>query len=319
MSSKSRARTLRKASINLLLALVGAALVLSACSTSPAPVSSRPPPPGQRINHYIVSAGDTLYLIAWRFELAPERLAAINGLSPPYTLRVGQRLSLDISQRSRAPSGNKYHTVSRGETLYGIARYYQLPVDQLALANGLGPPYVLRIGQRLSLDLSRRAAAPVKASSSWKKPSSTGKAGSAGKVRGSSGSATTAKLPTGALKWRWPVKGSITRFFDSNRVFKGINIQSRAGYAVRTTAPGVVVYAGDGLRGYGRLVIIKHSEVYLSAYAHNRKILVKEGASVKSGTKISEVGGSSGNPGRLYFEIRKSGKPVDPVRLLPTQ
>ena len=174
--------------------MVGAALILSACGTSPAPISSRSSPPSERINHYIVSAGDTLYLIAWRFEVAPDRLAAANGLSPPYTLRVGQQLSLDLSQRSATLSGIKYHAVSRGETLYGIARYYQLPIDQLAAVNALIPPYTLRIGQRLTLDLSSRITAPIKSSGSWSKSSSTSKAGSGVTTRGSPGSATNAKL-----------------------------------------------------------------------------------------------------------------------------
>ena len=312
--------------VRMLLIAMGLVCVLVACGTSPAPVSSRPTPASERINHHIVSKGESLYVIAWRYELAADQLAAANGITAPYTLYAGQRLTLDVSQRrqssasqastsqasasktstpksspSRDKASRKTHTVARGETLYGIARRHQLPLDRLAAANRLTAPYALRIGQRLTLDLSRRSGA--KASATAAKATSS----------------TAAKLPKAGWKWGWPVKGKVSRFYDSNRVFKGINIQSRTGHAVTAAAPGVVVYAGDGLRGYGRLVIIKHSETYLSAYAHNRKILVTEGVSVKASSKIAEVGGNSANPGRLYFEIRKNGKPVDPLRLLPTQ
>ena len=124
-------------------------------------------------------------------------------------------------------------------------------------------------------------------------------------------------LPKGKWRWQWPVKGAVARHYDTNRVFKGLNIQSDKGRKVGSAAPGVVVYAGRGLRGYGLLLIIKHSETYLSAYAHNRKMFVQEGQKVAAGQKISEVGGDPENSGRLYFEIRKNGKPIDPTRLLP--
>ncbi|MGK2914078.1 MAG: murein hydrolase activator EnvC family protein [Porticoccaceae bacterium] len=113
--------------------------------------------------------------------------------------------------------------------------------------------------------------------------------------------------------------GRFTRNYDSGRVFKGIDIQSAAGRPVTAAATGTVVYAGNGLPAYGQLIIIKHDDTYLSAYAHNRKLFVSEGVVVKSGQTISEVGGDPANPGRLYFEIRERGKPVDPLRLLPKQ
>ena len=297
--------------------LVSVVLLLSACATDPAPVGMRKPPASERIRHHIVAKGETLYGIAWRYEIAPDQLARANDLVSPYSLRAGQRLNLDISRSSsRSPtssptssaSGRSSHTVARGDTLYSIARRYRLPLDKLAAANGLTAPYILQLGQRLSLNVAR-ASSRTKSSTTRKTKTS----------RQTATNKTSAKLPAAGWKWRWPTKGKVTRFYDSNRVFKGINIQSRAGHAVIAAAPGVVVYAGDGLRGYGRLVIVKHSETYLSAYAHNRKILVKEGEQVTSTSKIAEVGGNSANPGRLYFEIRKNGKPVDPLRLLPTQ
>lgn len=237
------------------------------CGSAPAPISSRPPPPSQAITSHIVGQGDTLFAIAWRYELSVEALARANGLSRPYPIYLGQRLTLDVN-RTKA-------SVSRPVPATRVAT--------VALGNVVSPsaakPTEKRVGQ----------VAQPKAYS----------------------------LPKGKWHWQWPVKGSVSRHYDTSRIFKGLNIQSTKGRTVGAAAPGVVVYAGQGLRGYGRLLIIKHSEIYLSAYAHNRKMYVKEGQVVATGQKISEVGGDPENSGRLYFEIRKSGKPVDPMRLLP--
>lgn len=239
-------------------------LFLVGCGSTPAPVSSRPPPPSQKINHHIVGQGDTLFAIAWRYELSIESLARANGLSRPYNIYLGQRLTLDMS-RARAA--------------------YSVPVQAAR-------------------------AAPIKDVRPTTSKSTVKKTSRVAQPKSYS-------LPKGKWRWEWPVKGTVSRHYDSSRVFKGLNIQSAKGRKVGSAAPGVVVYAGRGLRGYGQLLIIKHSDTYLSAYAHNRKMYVKEGQEVAAGQKISEVGGDPENSGRLYFEIRKNGKPVDPMRLLP--
>lgn len=249
--------------------------VLAACQAPPpAPVIERDQPPSQRIDEHLVSRGETLYSIAWRYELDVAKLAAANGLTPPYTIHVGQTLTLDTSKavprRARRDAGDRSVTVAKS---------------------------------------SRNAE-------------DRRKAGSAGESRPSGSRATLPpqpSLPSGPWSWRWPVTGKVTREYDVNRVFKGINIRSSSGTAVKAAGPGVVVYAGSGLRGYGRLVIVKHSDVYLSAYAHNRAIFVDENQSVSQGETIAEVGGDPADRDRLYFEIRKNGKPVDPLRLLPRQ
>ncbi len=251
-----------RASVAILLVIF-----IIGCGSTPAPVSSRTPPPNQKINHHIVSQGDTLFAVAWRYELSVESLARANGLSRPYNIYAGQRLTLDMS-RSRAA--------------------YSKPVRE-ARATPATPVK----GVRTSV-----AKPTVKKTSRVTQPKN-------------------ASLPKGKWRWQWPVKGAVSRHYDTNRVFKGLNIQSGKGRKVGAAAPGVVVYAGRGLRGYGQLLIIKHSETYLSAYAHNRKMHVKEGQHIAAGQKISEVGGDPENNGRLYFEIRKNGKPVDPIRLLP--
>jgi lipoprotein NlpD len=119
------------------------------------------------------------------------------------------------------------------------------------------------------------------------------------------------------LDWQWPARGRVVAAFSENANLKGIDIAGTAGEPVYASAPGRVVYAGSGLRGYGKLVIIKHNKTYLSAYAHNREILVKEGQQVARGQKIAEMGNSDADQVKLHFEIRRLGKPMDPVRFLP--
>ncbi|OUS08124.1 hypothetical protein A9Q90_04585 [Gammaproteobacteria bacterium 54_18_T64] len=250
----------------LLFCVICCCLLLTGCGFTPAPVSSRIPPPSQKIDHHIVGTGDTLFAIAWRYELSVVSLARANGLAQPYNIYLGQRLSLDMS---------------------GARLAHDKPIrkssSSVAIGHSKSPAKVVRANH------SKPAVRP-------------------GKVY---------DLPKGNWHWQWPVKGQVSRHYDSNRTFKGLNVQTEMGRVVGAAAPGVVVYAGRGLRGYGQLLIIKHSETYLSAYAHNRKIYVREGQSVTVGEKISDVGGDPENNGRLYFEIRKNGKPVDPIRLLP--
>jgi lipoprotein NlpD len=119
------------------------------------------------------------------------------------------------------------------------------------------------------------------------------------------------------LDWAWPVKGKIIGGFSESSNLKGIDIAGTAGQPVVASAPGKVVYAGSGLRGYGKLIIIKHNKTYLSAYAHNRELLVKEGDQVGKGQKIAEMGNTDAGEVKLHFEIRRLGKPMDPARFLP--
>ncbi|MFI4924159.1 MAG: peptidoglycan DD-metalloendopeptidase family protein, partial [Vicinamibacteria bacterium] len=119
------------------------------------------------------------------------------------------------------------------------------------------------------------------------------------------------------LDWVWPAKGKLVAQFSENASLKGIDIAGATGDAVVASAPGRVVYAGSGLRGYGKLVIIKHNATYLTAYAHNKDIMVKEGQSVTRGQKIAEMGSSDTDRVKLHFEIRRLGKPMDPLRFLP--
>ena len=232
-----------------------------------------------------------------------------------------------IDSRKPPPSNKiNVHYVSKGDTLFSIAWSYEKDVHKLARANGLRKPYTIYQGQRLTLDTTHLPALPSPAipRSHESKPVSKDKTsgqqtGRASSVKTASSAVSVSKpaaLPS-RWSWQWPVPGSVTRQFNADALFKGIDLRVRPGQPVVAAGPGVVVYAGSGLRGYGKMIIIKHSEIYLSAYAHNRKILVKEGQEIKAGQVISEAGGDHANNRRLYFEIRKDGKPVDPRYYLP--
>ena len=119
------------------------------------------------------------------------------------------------------------------------------------------------------------------------------------------------------VDWGWPADGKLLSAFNESTNLKGIGIAGKTGQPVIASAPGKVLYSGDGIRGYGKLVIIKHNKAYLSVYAHNSQLLVKEGQSVVKGQRIAEMGGTDSEQIKLHFEIRRFGKPVDPIKLLP--
>ena len=121
------------------------------------------------------------------------------------------------------------------------------------------------------------------------------------------------------IDWGWPTGGKLLSTFNESTNLKGIRIAGKQGQAINASAPGKVLYSGDGIRGYGKLVIIKHNKVFLSVYAHNSQVSVKEGQMVIKGQKIAEMGNSDAEQVNLHFEIRRFGKPVDPIRLLPAE
>lgn len=226
------------------------------------------------------------------------------------------------------------YTVKPGDTLIRIALDLGLGWRELARWNGLDNPNLIEVGQVLrvaapaapaAVDAGTRAVPQAKVDS---KPLD-GKAGEARpaelKPAAPSASAPLAAQPggpTGAapaegeLNWAWPAQGSLVAGFDEQRN-KGLAIGGKAGEAVLAAADGRVMYAGSGLRGYGNMVIIKHNDTYLSAYAHNQSLLVKEDQVVRKGQPIAEMGSSDTDQVKLHFEIRRKGKPVDPARLLP--
>lgn len=217
------------------------------------------------------------------------------------------------------------HKVSRGETLYSIAFQYGQDYRALARRNGIRRPYTIYIGQKLKLRGSRVKVKTVSKKKAISQPKAT--------IRTSKPPKTNTKRPkvtrqtkksaksiknVGPLRWHWPSHGRVIETFSSkSSTRKGIDIAGRLGQSVKAASAGRVVYSGSGLRGYGKLIIVKHNEQYLSAYAHNRKLLVKQGDTVKLGQRIAEMGRSGTDRVKLHFEIRREGNPVNPMRYLP--
>ena len=198
--------------------------------------------------------------------------------------------------------------VQHGDTLYSLARRNGVSVADMIRWNGLQPPYTIYPGQRLALGQAgtgtgataptRTVVAPKPATPATPPPA-------------------TAPVSSG-FSWRWPAQGVLLNtYVAGNNTRQGIDIGGSSGQAVTAAAGGVVVYSGAGLVGYGELIIIKHSEQWLSAYGHNRKRLVNEGQNVKAGEQIAEMGRTGAARDMLHFEIRYNGKPVDPLLYLP--
>ena len=229
-----------------------------------------------------------------------------------------------------------YHTVQRGETLVRIALENGQNWRDVARWNNMDNPDKLEVGQVLRVAPpgaavvasagapERGASAPLPAGSS--SASAALPAGSAassvsrGTVTAAAPASTAAAPAEEEIAWAWPTVGaaSVLAGFDEQKN-KGIDIGGRAGDPVLASADGRVVYAGAGLRGYGNLIILKHNNTYLTAYAHNQALLVKEDQTVRKGQKIAEMGSTDTDRVKLHFEIRRQGKPVDPSRYLPAR
>ncbi|TCT26209.1 lipoprotein NlpD [Thermomonas haemolytica] len=204
--------------------------------------------------------------------------------------------------------------VQRGQTVYRIATENGITPLDLALWNDIVPPYTIYPGQRLRLyprDGSV-ASGPAPAPSTGTRPPPAS-------VPAPAPAPSPAPAPVASsLAWQWPAQGSVVGTYaagDPTR--QGVDIAGNAGQPVRAAADGVVVYSGSGLVGYGELIIVKHNDQWLSAYGHNRARLVNEGALVKAGQQIAEMGRSGATRDMLHFEIRYNGKPVDPLQYLP--
>jgi len=240
-----------------------------------------------------------------------------------------------------------YHTVRRGETLYSIALDYGLDYRELAQWNGVSDPSVIRQGQQLRLRAPSTAvtSAPLRATPGVKgRPlgdSASARAGIKSQPKGvrvpysdqayaelASAKPSVASRPESkppenvdgdedGISWAWPTSGKIVSGFKGNANLKGISIAGKLGQPVLASAPGRVIFSGTGIRGFGKLIVIKHNNIFLSVYAHNSELLVKEGQSVTRGQKIAEMGSTDTDRVKLHFEIRRYGKPVDPITLLP--
>jgi len=306
------------------------------------PQAAMPPParvPQEHLPHpsrIIVARGDTLYTIARRNDVPLRSIIDANHLDPPFRVAVGTTLELPQE---------RFHVVKQGDTLYGIARLYGVEVSALASLNHLNPPFALRDGETLYLPVSveppeKSAPAVPAAPNTSAAPEARGlKSDNATAAHGAlpekSGQPMGQKEPAvaplpGATKapvragrgFDWPVQGKIIEGYGTgpNGTHNdGINIAARSGEPVRAADGGVVAYAGNELRGYGNLVLIKHSGGYMTAYAHNSQLLVKRGEVVKRGQEIAKAGstGTVDTP-QVHFEIRQGSRAIDPTTLLPS-
>jgi len=229
-------------------------------------------------------------------------------------------------------SGPATFTVRPGDTLIRIGLETGQHWSDIARWNGLTNPNVLEVGQVLRVAPPPGETATVRpvtlSTPPEAKPLVTGPAASAASAAAPKPPSVTPVLPTPptpapsegseALAWQWPASGAVVKTFDDARN-KGLAIAGKAGDPVLAAADGRVVYAGSGLRGYGNLIIIKHNNTFLSAYAHNQALLVKEDDVVRRGQRIAEMGSSDADRVQLHFEIRRLGKPVDPAAYLPSR
>ena len=304
-----------------LFAVILAACSLVACSSS-----------GKQWNpeDYTVKSGDTIYSIAWRYELDPEEFAAWNGMRTSKFIKPGQRLhtrkpaNFDSDKKDKrersiayapASSNQKWAKAEKGDTLYGLSKRYGVSVDRLAQLNQLQKPYVIKPGQTIFLKPLNTGSQPSSTTATGTSmPASPATSKQTQHVQSQAQSISWPKT----VRWQRPANGKIVKKFSRNRNdAKGIDIAGKKGSAIVASADGKVVYSGNGLISYGNLIIIKHNKTFLSAYAYNRKLLVKEGDMVKAGQRIAEMGNKDKSKALLHFEIRKNGKPVDPLKYLP--
>jgi lipoprotein NlpD len=248
-----------------------------------------------------VVPGDTLYSIAWETGKDYRDLASWNRIELPYTIKVGQQIRLTPPAKSeKGPSSAPRHrSVAKGKSTPRTPGVTPAPPAGVRDASPLA-----KSAPQQSHDRTERA---------------TGGRKDAGKPAGSARAASERSSGRGKSGfWAWPADGKIqSRYSESDT--KGVDITGARGQSVHAAAGGRVVYQGSGLRGYGQLIIIKHSDEFLSAYAHNDRIYVKEGDVVKRGQKIADMGSTGTDRVKLHFEIRRHGVPVDPLKYLPTR
>ncbi len=277
------------------LAFAPVAAMLAGCSYGGiAPVESTSRPPARKSSAkpdvHIVKRGDTLYSIAWRYGFDYRQVAAWNAIPEPHTIYPSQKLRLTQPPRSASMQATQRSSSPPGR------------IEE----NPLSPP---------SSSRSQSAPAPETPSKSVPEASASNRTASAGRLKKSDKRAVKGgNAPV--KRWHWPAKGKIVTTYSQSGG-RGIDIAGKFGQPILAASSGRVVYSGSGLIGYGQLIIVKHNRRYLSAYAQNNKILVKEGDTVTGGQRIAEMGRSGSNRVLLHFEIRRDGKPIDPVRYLP--
>jgi lipoprotein NlpD len=310
---------------------------------SPSPPVAAPREPDWRPKTYTVKRGDTLYQIALDHGLDYRELAAWNNVTDINRISVGQTLVLSAPGQPGAPPGGAVTAPlvttppvtpsgseirpptslqpgsARGNTAIFKTepRAVKLPYSEQALAQLQqaspvpAPPVAMAQETRPVPAPAPPPPAPLPPVPAASAPSVA--AAPAQRIE----SGHVPEIDDEKIDWIWPATGKIISGFSETANLKGIDIGGKAGQPIVASASGKVVYAGTGLRGYGKLIIVKHNATFLSAYAHNREITVKEGQQVTKGQKIAEMGDTDADQVKLHFEIRRLGKPVDPAKFLP--
>ena len=272
-------------------------LIVWGCASSlhPAPVSERSLQQAQpsvrpvygpdiRPDYYVVKPGDTLFSIALDFGVDYKELAAWNGIREPRALTVGQQLRLRPPAAMAVTAPLKVAPPVAGQPMGNV------PVSPFSSGKVKTQPKAIKVpySDQAYASLSPPSAPEDKSLSDDE-----------------------------SISWGWPANGKIIATFNEAANAKGVDIAGKAGQAVSASAAGTVLYSGSGIRGYGKLIVLKHNKTYSSVYAHNSVILVKEGQAVVKGQKIAEMGDTDADQVKLHFEIRRLGKPIDPSKLLP--
>jgi murein DD-endopeptidase MepM/ murein hydrolase activator NlpD len=286
-------------------------------------VTTAPQPSAPHPDKVAVQSGETLYAISRRYDVPVRSLIEANGLAPPYSLNSGRTLVVPQIRQ---------HVVQAGDTLYSVSRVYGVDTSTLARANGIEAPYVVRIGQVLLLPApvetaGTRSAAPViQATAPAAAPAPAEPAPAPTTAPPAAADERIAVTlppppPNSGRSFLWPVNGRIVGRYGGGvggTHNDGINIAAPEGTPVIAADAGTVAYAGNELRGYGNLVLVKHADGWMTAYAHNAALLVKRGDKVRRGQAIARVGatGAVGEP-QLHFEIRHGARAIDPGDYLP--
>ena len=314
-------------------------LLLAACeSNPPAPViertpqSSKPKPPAPkptpantsskdwRPDNHVVVKGETLFGIGLQYGVDYKEIAAANNISPPYPIKIGQKIDLSSFKAKTAVADTTKVEPAKteiGKTDDGVV-VTPMKVEPVTTGTATSPNSAATGSSAVTPVLSEpKATREAYSVDAWNHTTlvKTAEAKPADIKAADAKPNDTRPADDESLTWSWPTQGKVSAGFNeaSN---KGVDIAGSTGQAINAAAPGKVIYSGSDLRGYGKLVIIKHNKTYLSVYAHNSKIVVKEGQSVAAGQKIAEMGNTDTTSTKLHFEIRRLGKSVDPAKYL---
>ena len=274
-----------------------------------------------RPDTHTVKKGDTLFSIGLEYGYDYKEIARDNNIEAPYVIKVGQTLKLAaLKEKTDAVETKPVSEQSDGVVTYpissdGAVTSTNSTINTLPAATVISEPKAIREpysdeALKTPLPASKPPVSALKTSTDAKASPETKEP----KTEIKPDSKVSAE-PAGTLSWSWPTKGKVLSGFNDGGN-KGIDIAGTKGQPIMAVAPGKVIYSGSDLRGYGKLVIVKHDNTYLSVYAHNSNILVKEGQQVSAGQKIAEMGDSDSNTVKLHFEIRQQGKSVDPTKFL---